>query len=80
MNLTVSLNDTNAWLALVQTGITHKQDNVDKIYTYLESLVTHTVSPLLISPLTLMESLENFKGGMAQHPQLALPNDPNQDI
>ena len=41
----------------------------------------HTHSYLFVSPIQLLETfLENIKRGMAQHPQLALPNYPNQDI
>ena len=58
----------------------HSQMDVDKIYTYLENLAINTVSPLLLTPPILTEILENIKRGMAQHPQLALPNDSNKDI
>ena len=44
----VSLTDINARLALVQMGITCIQVDIDKIYTYLDTLATHTVSPLLL--------------------------------
>ena len=40
----------------------------------------HTVSLLLLPPSTLNGILENIKRGMAQHPQLHLQNDPDQDI
>ena len=60
--------------------MTHRQTDVDKIYTYLETLATHTVSSLLLHPSTLREILENIKRGMAQCPQLPSPNDLNQEI
>ena len=43
----VSLTDINARLASVWTGITCIQINVEMIYTYLDTIVTHTVSPLI---------------------------------
>ena len=49
------------------------------IYIYLYTLVAHTVSPLLLLPSTPREIWGNIKRGMAQHPQLASPNDPNKD-
>ena len=76
----VSLTDISARLASVQTEITHIQIDIDKIDTYLDILATHTVSPQLLPPSTLQEIMENIKRGMAQYPQLALPNDHNQDI
>ena len=41
--------------------------------------VTHTLFPLFLSPSTIREMLK-ISRGMAQHPQLPLPNDPNKDI
>ena len=41
----------NARLALVQTGITCIQVDIDQIYTYLDTLATHTMSPLLLGLL-----------------------------
>ena len=46
----VSLTDISARLASICAGITCIQIDIDKIYTHLDTLVTHTVSPLL-SPL-----------------------------
>ena len=40
---------------------------------YLEILATHIMSPLLHSPFTLSEVLENIKKGMARHHHLVLP-------
>ena len=57
----VSLTDINAKLASTQTGITHMQTYVDKIYTYLETLAIYTVSPPLLLPSSLREILENIK-------------------
>ena len=42
----IMLPDINARLASIQTAITHIQRDVDKIYTYPESLATQTVSPI----------------------------------
>ena len=67
-------------LALVQTGITYIQIDVDKVYDYLDTLVTHTVFPLLQPPSILWKILETVKRVMAQHPHLALPNSPDKDI
>ena len=44
-----------------RTGITHIQIDVDKICTYLKTLATHTVSPLLLPLSTFSEVLENIK-------------------
>ena len=52
----LSLTDINARLASIQTGITGIPIYIDKIYTYLDTLVTHTVSPLLIP----LQSLRKF--------------------
>ena len=57
----VSLTDINAKLASVMTGIAHLQVDVDKIYTYLDTLVTHTESPHLLPPMTFRDILENIK-------------------
>ena len=62
------------------TKISHIQIDVDIIYTYLETLAMHTVSPLLFPFLTFREILENVKRNMAEHSYLAMPNDPSQDI
>ena len=72
----ISLTDTNARLASIWTRITCIQIYIIKIDTYLDTLVTYTVSYLLLPPLNPREVLENIKRGMAQHPQVALPNDP----
>ena len=63
----VSLADINATLFTVQTRITHIQNSMDKVNTYLDSLVTHTVSVLLLPTSILRKILENIKRGMAQH-------------
>ena len=76
----VSLTDINARLASIQKGIFHIQTDFDKIYTYLETLAIQIMSHLLLSPYLHREILENIKRGMAKHPELSLPNDPNQDI
>ena len=54
--------------------------DIDKINTYLETVATHTISPLVLPPSMLIQVLENMKRGMAQHPHLALLNDPGKDI
>ena len=79
-SMMVLLVDINARLASVGTGITHIQTDIDKIYIYSDTLMIHSVSPLLLSPSALRKSLENIKRGMTQHPQLALSKDPNIDI
>ena len=56
------------------------QIDIDKIYTYLDTFMTHTVSCLLLSPSALGGFLENIKRGMVQHPQLALLNGPDKEI
>ena len=66
------LTDISARLAFVWKGITPIQIDFDKIYVYLDTLVTHTMSPLSLIPSTIREILENIKRGMAQHPWLAL--------
>ena len=79
-NLMVSLTDINARLASILKRIKHIEIDNDKMYAYLDTLVTHTVFPLLLPPSILREMLDNIERGMAQHPHLALPNDPNQDL
>ena len=37
-------------IASIQTGISHIKVDVDNIFTYLETLATHTVSSLLLTP------------------------------
>ena len=73
--LLININDR---LASVRTGITCIK--TDKMFTYLETLATHTISALLLPHSTLREVLENIKRGMAQHPHLALCDDPDNDI
>ena len=41
--------------------ITCKQLDVDDIYTYFETLATHSVSPSLFLPSNLREMLEDIK-------------------
>ena len=53
---------------------------MDKDYMHLKSLATHTVSLLFLPPSTLREVLVNIKKEMAQHPCLALHNDPNEHM
>ena len=57
----VSMSDISARLASIQTGITYIQINFNKIYTYLDALIIHTVSPFLLPSSTLGEILENIK-------------------
>ena len=76
----LSLTDNNARIASTQTRVICIQIDVENIYTYFEMLAIHTMSSLLLPPSTLRELLKNIKRGVAQHPQLALPNDPNKDI
>ena len=76
----VSLTEISARLASEKTGITCKQIDINKNYTYLDTLVTQKVSPLLLPPQLLEKFWKNSKRGMAQHPWLALPNNPNKDI
>ena len=57
----LSLTDINARLASIRTRITHMEMNVDKIYTYLETFTTHTISPWFIHLSKLREVLENIK-------------------
>ena len=40
-------------LPSVQTGTIFIQINIEEIYTYLDTVVTHTVFPLLLPTLTL---------------------------
>ena len=56
----VSLTDISVRLGSVMIGITHIQIDVDKIYTYLFTMATHSMSPLLCPPLTDREILENI--------------------
>ena len=49
-----SLGDFNARLASVWTGITHIKIDVDKIYTYLDLLLTHNI-PSVTSSSTFRE-------------------------
>ena len=72
----MSLTYINARFASIQTGITHIHIDIHNIYTYLETLATHTVSSLLLHPSNLREMFENIKQGVRQCPWLALPNDP----
>ena len=69
-----------AKLASWRKGIIHIEMDVDTVYTYLETLATHTISPLLFFPSTAIEVLENITRGIAQYFHLALPNDLNEDI
>ena len=79
-NMMLAFNYINAGLASSQIGINCIKTNVDKIYTYLEMLTTHTMFPSLLPPSTSKEVLENINKVMEQHPCLALPNDLNVDI
>ena len=79
-NLIVSMTDINARLASGWIWITCMQNDVDKMCTYLDTLVTHTMSPQLLHPSTCREILDYIKRGVEQHPWLALLNDPYQDI
>ena len=54
----LSLIDINARLASISTGIPKAQIDIDKIYTYLETLATHVIFPWLLPPSTLREVLE----------------------
>ena len=56
------------------------QIHVDKMYAYLDTLVTHAVSPLLLLPLALRGILENIKRGIEKGLNWLCQNDPNQDI
>ena len=79
-NLMVFLSNINARLVSIWTGIICINIYIDKVYTYLDTLATHGVSPFLLPPSTLREIFENIKKGIVQHPQLALPNNFNQNI
>ena len=41
-----SVSDINIRLASIRTEIAHVQVDIDNIYSYLETLVTHVISPL----------------------------------
>ena len=71
----------NSMLASIWTGIICIQMYVGKICTYLDTQKLNMQCILcFLSPLALWEILENIKRDMEQHPQLALLNDPNQNI
>ena len=53
----VSLTDINARLAAINTGIMHIQIEVDIIYIYPNTLITHTVSLIFT---TLFNTLGNL--------------------
>ena len=59
------------------------QTDVDKIFTYLETLATNTVSHFLLPPSTPFYPLAHYGSitrGMEQYSGLALPNNCNRDI
>ena len=57
----VSLTNINARLISLWTGITHIQIDIDKICTFLDTLLVHIVSLLFLSPSVLRNILENIK-------------------
>ena len=57
----VSLTDINSRFASIQRGITHIQMDIDRMYTDLGALASHTVSLLLLTPLTLKNSWKTPK-------------------
>ena len=69
----VSLTDISASLAYAWAENTCIQIDIDKMYTYLDILVTYNVS-FTIVPFTMKDILENIKWGMA------LSNDLSKDI
>ena len=60
----VSFTDINARLASVWAKIANIQIVVDKIYTFLDTLATHTMSPLLHPP-SHQRYFRDIKRGMA---------------
>ena len=62
-------------LSRLNNGIISLQENVDKIYEYLRTMVSHEVNPLVLPPEALRKVLQSIKEEMRQNPRLQLPYD-----
>ena len=73
----LSLTYINGRVASISTGHAYIHMDIDKMYTHLETLATHTVSLLLFPPSKLKKCWKNIRG-KAQNPHLTVANYPNE--
>ena len=75
--MTTLITDNHTRLTL---SIFSLKEGVESFYAYMLVLANHEVNSLIVPPSELQCILLDIKQNIHLHPQLALPDDPNDNI
>ena len=64
----------------IYTAIYVLKENIDALYEYMRVLSTQQLNPLIMPPVILCQVLDQVKDGIQSNAQLALSEDPSQNI
>ena len=77
-NFLLILEDIDHRINQLQNGLEELEEDVATIYSYISTLGSKTVTPMLISPVDLKTILNNNQALILSY--LSIPNDPNTNI
>ena len=74
------LTDNHTTVTRLTSGLHSLKEGVESFYEYMQVLANHEVNPLIVPLSELQCILLGIKHNIHVHPQLALPDDPNDNI